>query len=87
MSGGKKNQVSQKTFIANITTQVIERHIVRGLETIFSPVAVNQLSDSEIEAIASEPVSAKRHREFLIDRIEKLEVGYRTLRGFTGRQS
>lgn len=84
---GGKIQVSQKTFIANITTQVIERHIVRGLETIFSPVAVNQLSDAEAEAIASEPVSAKRQREFLIDRIEKLEVGYRILRGFTGRQS
>lgn len=81
-----ENQVSQKTFIANITTQVIERHIVRGLETIFSPVAVNKFSDAEAEAVASEPVSAKRQREFLIDRIERLEAGYRILRGFTGRQ-
>lgn len=81
-----ENQVSQKTFIVNITTQVIERHIVRGLETIFSPVAVNKLSDAEAEAVALEPVSAKRHREFLIDRIERLEAGYQILRGFTGRQ-
>lgn len=50
-------------------------------------MAVNQLSDAEAEAIASEPVSAKRHREFLLDRIEKLEAGYRILRGFTGRQN
>lgn len=81
-----ENQVSQKTFIANIANQVIERHIVRGLETIFSPVAVNKFSDAEAEAIALEPVSAKRHREFLTDRIERLEAGYRILRVFTGQQ-
>jgi hypothetical protein len=40
---------------------VIERHIVRGLEKIFSPVVVNAMSDTEVEAIASEPLSAKRH--------------------------
>ena len=73
-------QVTQKTFIANITTQVIERHIVRGLEEIFSPVVVNALSDSETEAIASEPASAKRQREFLEDRIGKLSEGYKILR-------
>ncbi|KAI9725706.1 MAG: hypothetical protein M1834_009752 [Cirrosporium novae-zelandiae] len=68
-------KVSQKTFVANITTQVIERHIVRGLEKIFSPVVVNGLSESEVEGIASEPASAKRQREFLEDRIEKLKHG------------
>lgn len=73
--------MSQKTFIANITTQVIERHIVRGLETIFSPVAVIKLSDVETEAIASEPVSAKRQREFLEDRIRKLKDGHDIFRG------
>jgi hypothetical protein len=77
-------QVSQKTFIAIITTQVIERHIVRGLENIFSPVVVHGLSDVEVEAIASEPTSAKRQREFLEDRISKLEDGYEIFRGVMG---
>ncbi|KAF7879541.1 hypothetical protein EAF04_000736 [Stromatinia cepivora] len=77
-------KVSQKTFIAIITTQVIERHIVRGLENIFSPVIVNSLSDVEVEAIASEPTSAKRQREFLEDRISKLEDGYEIFRGVMG---
>lgn len=36
------------------------------LEKIFSPVVVNAMSETEVEAIASEP-SAKRHREFLED--------------------
>lgn len=36
---------------------------MRGLEKIFSPVVVNAMSDKEVEAIASEPLSAKRQRE------------------------
>jgi len=77
-------QVSQKTFIANITTQVIERHIVRGLQNIFSPVVVNAMSDVEVEAIASEPLSAKRQREFLEERIKKLTDGHEIFRGAMG---
>ena len=78
-------QVSQKTFIANITTQVIERHIVRGLEKIFSPVIVNGLSDSDVDGIASEPTSAKRQRAFLDDRISKLKEGRNILRSVATR--
>ncbi len=72
-------QVSQKTFVANITTQVIESHIIRGLEEIFSPIIVNALSDHEKEAIASELASAKRQIGFLEDRIGKLNEGYHIL--------
>lgn len=54
---------------------------MRGLEKIFSPVAVNGLTDVETESIASEPSSAKRQRDFLNDRIEKLEAGHSVLRG------
>lgn len=64
-----------------MTTQVVERHIVRGLEDIFSPVVVSGLSDAEVEKIASEPAAAKRHRKFLEDRIEKLEAGQKIFRG------
>lgn len=49
--------------------------MIRGLEKIFSPVVVNILTDSEVEAIASEPASAKRQRQFLEDRIAKLKEG------------
>ncbi|KAI9850445.1 MAG: hypothetical protein M1838_005657 [Thelocarpon superellum] len=73
-------KVQLKVFVANIVTQVVERHIVRGLETIFSPVTVSQLSDAEVEAIASENPSSKRQRAFLEDRIAKLSEGYQVLR-------
>ncbi|KAI9659667.1 MAG: hypothetical protein M1829_006575 [Trizodia sp. TS-e1964] len=68
-------KVSQKTFVANVSTQVIERHIVKGIERIFSPIVVNRLSDSDAEAIALEPETARRQRKFLDDRIAKLEEG------------
>ena len=77
-------QVSQKTFVANVTTQVVERHIIRGLEKIFSPVTVNGLTDLEVEAIASEPANAKRQRKFLEDRIAKLKDGQSIFRSVMG---
>ena len=77
-------QVSQKTFVANVTTQVVERHIIRGLEKIFSPVTVNGLTDTQIEAIASEPANAKRQRQFLEDRIAKLKDGQSIFRSVMG---
>lgn len=80
-------QVSQKTFVANVTTQVVERHMIRGLEKIFSPVTVNSLTDSEVKAIASEPASANRQRQFLEDRIAKLKDGQSIFRSVMGSAS
>ncbi|MCJ1391418.1 hypothetical protein MMC18_004282 [Xylographa bjoerkii] len=77
-------KVSQKTFVANVTTQVVERHIVRGLEKIFSPLTVLSMKDAEVEAVASEPPSAKRKREFLGDRLEKLKKGQSIMRKVMG---
>jgi hypothetical protein len=58
--------------------------MVRGLERIFSPVAVNDMSDSEVERITSEPASANRQKDFLQDRIKKLEYGSNIFRGVMG---
>ncbi|ROW06353.1 hypothetical protein VPNG_07515 [Cytospora leucostoma] len=74
-------KVQQKTFIANVVTQVIERHIVRGLHDIFSPMVVVNMSDAKVESIVSEPPATKRQRVFLGDRIKKLEEGQDIFRG------
>ena len=58
--------------------------MIRGLEKIFSPVIVHSLSDPEVEAIASEPASAKRQRQFLEDRIAKLKDGQSIFRSVMG---
>ena len=78
------HQVKEKVWVDNITTQVIERHILSGLHDIFSPVKVLSLSDTEVEAIVSEPVSAKRQREFLTDRIKKLQAGHSIFKNVMG---
>ncbi|KAB8213175.1 P-loop containing nucleoside triphosphate hydrolase protein [Aspergillus novoparasiticus] len=68
-------KVYQKLFIANVTIQVIERHIVQDLELIFCPLTVAKLSDTDAVALASEPSAIERQREFLIGRVAKLEQG------------
>ena len=58
--------------------------MIRGLDKIFDPVTVSGLTDSEVEAMASEPASAKRQRQFLEDRIAKLKDGQRIFRSVMG---
>jgi hypothetical protein len=57
---------------------------VRVLEKIFSPVVVNAMSDTEVKAIASEPLSAKRQMELLENRIKKLQGGHKIFRRVMG---
>ncbi|KAK5173716.1 uncharacterized protein LTR77_002397 [Saxophila tyrrhenica] len=75
----------RKTFVANVTAQVIERHMVRGLDKIFSPLDVNHLSDENVLKVASEPASVRRKRDFLRDRQQKLRSGKEIFRDITGR--
>lgn len=63
-----------------MTTQVVERHIVRDLDAIFSPVVVSRLSKSDLDEIVSEPPTIVRQRAFLEDRISKLNTGRSILR-------
>ncbi len=45
---------------------------MRGLEKVFLTIIVNAISDIEVKAIASRPLSAKRKSEFLENYIKKL---------------
>ncbi|KAK1657773.1 P-loop containing nucleoside triphosphate hydrolase protein [Colletotrichum godetiae] len=57
-------KVQYKTFVANVTTQVIERHMIRGLDRIFSPLVIISMADDKLEAIASERPESRRQRVF-----------------------
>lgn len=70
----------QKVFMANVTTQVIERHIARDLDRILSPVTIAKYSDTEVERLSSEPQLARKQRESLTDRAERLKKGWDFLR-------
>lgn len=69
-----------KVFIANVATQVIERHLLVDLQDIFSPMATVEMTDAKVQSIVSEPESTKRQRVFLTDRINKLEEGQEIFR-------
>jgi len=73
-----------KTFIQNIATQVIKRHMVRGLDQILSPLFVSGLSDEDVVKAACEPSAVKRQRDFLRDRLGKLKNGQEQFRDVVG---
>ncbi len=54
---------------------------MRGLKKIFSLITVNDLSDPEAKAIASEPSSARRQRNLLESKIKKLNDERSIFRG------
>lgn len=72
-------------FVTNVTVQVIERHIVRGLEHIFSPVTVSRLKDSEILSLVAEPLSTKEERKGLTDKERMLDDGREIFTGLRSR--
>ncbi|ELQ40978.1 interferon-induced GTP-binding protein Mx2 [Pyricularia oryzae Y34] len=67
--------IYKKVFVANVTTQVIERQILRGLDHVFSPPVVAGMSDAEVISVALEGATVQNQRRFLLDRISKLEEG------------
>lgn len=71
-------------FIANVTTQVIERRLVHGLEDIFSPMVAHDMEDDKVEALVSEPETTKRERVFRADRVKKLEEGQKIFQEVMG---
>jgi len=54
---------------------------VRKLKKVFLSVIVNAISDIEVKAIASKPLSAKRKSEFLENYIKKLQDRHKICRG------
>ncbi|MCJ1260508.1 hypothetical protein MMC22_000369 [Lobaria immixta] len=47
-------ELSAKTFVGNVITQVVERHLLQGLHNIFSWVKINRMKDETVVAIAAE---------------------------------
>lgn len=68
-------QVARKTFIDNIEKQVIRRHLINGLEDLFSPAVVAGWSDEEIAMAAAEPKATTVKRQDLEVRLERLKKG------------
>ena len=65
-----------KHFIATVTDQVIEHHLLHNLaEQTLSPMIINEMPDGEIAHIAAEAEEVTKKREFLEGHKAVLESG------------
>ncbi|EAQ92986.1 hypothetical protein CHGG_01221 [Chaetomium globosum CBS 148.51] len=65
-------ELAAKTFIRNTITQVVERHLLQGMYSIFNSVEVLGLSTEVIEAIAAENRETRDRRQTL--RVQKKAI-------------
>jgi GTPase SAR1 family protein len=65
-------ELAAKTFIRNIITQVVERHLLQGMYSIFDSVEVLRLGNEVIEAIAAENKETRDRRQTL--RVQKKAI-------------
>ncbi|QKX57599.1 uncharacterized protein TRUGW13939_04717 [Talaromyces rugulosus] len=72
--------VARKTFVDNVCRQVIERHIVRRLPSIFDPTVVLKMSDEEVQRIAAEPTDKLERRKELTALVDALQQSLIDLR-------
>ena len=66
-------QVARKTFVDNVTRQVIERHIIAPLSEAFWPNTVAEFSDEKLQSIACEPPKQALRRTQLLVSIQGLK--------------
>jgi hypothetical protein len=65
-------ELAAKTFIRNIITQVVERHLLQGMYSIFNSVEVLGFANEVIEAIAAENKETRDRRQTL--RVQKKAI-------------
>lgn len=64
-----------KTFIDNVTIQVIESFIVESLVEIFTPLSVVQMEEELVRKIASESPENQTQRQLLELKVDVLAKG------------
>ncbi|KAK3935822.1 P-loop containing nucleoside triphosphate hydrolase protein [Diplogelasinospora grovesii] len=58
-------ELSAKGFIRNVITQVVERHLLQGMYSIFNSVPIMAMSNDIVEAIAAENKETRDRRQTL----------------------
>ncbi|KAL2757303.1 hypothetical protein ACRALDRAFT_1060712 [Sodiomyces alcalophilus JCM 7366] len=67
-------ELAAKTFIRNTITQVVERHLLQGMYSIFNSVAIMALANETVEAIAAENKETRERRLALKNQKEAIEA-------------
>ncbi|TGO28756.1 hypothetical protein BPAE_0023g00210 [Botrytis paeoniae] len=78
-------KVAMKTFVDNVSVQVIEASIVDNLADVFNPLAVAQMTSELVSQIAAESQENQTQRERLEKKIHILEEGLNTCKWHAGR--
>ena len=68
-----------KTFVDNVCRQVIERHLLRCLPSIFCPDSVAAYSDDELQRVAAETSAMAAKRKHLESLRDGLKAGLHDL--------
>ncbi|KAK3329902.1 P-loop containing nucleoside triphosphate hydrolase protein [Apodospora peruviana] len=58
-------ELSAKSFIRNVITQVVERHLLQGMYSIFNSVEILGMTNEVVEAIAAENRETRDRRQTL----------------------
>ncbi|KAK3948389.1 P-loop containing nucleoside triphosphate hydrolase protein [Pseudoneurospora amorphoporcata] len=66
-------ELSAKTFIRNVITQVVERHLLQGMYGIFNPAEVMAMSSQVVESIAAENQETRDRRNSLTAQRKAIE--------------
>lgn len=66
-------ELSAKTFIRNVITQVVERHLLGGMYTLFNAVEVLSMQNETVEAIAAENRETRDRRQTLKQQKKAIE--------------
>lgn len=69
-----------KTFVDNVCRQVIERHILAKLSTVFDPMTVISYSEEDLVCLAAESSELSKRRAEASQLQEALEDSLRELR-------
>ena len=68
-------KVALKTFVDNVSIQVIEGLLIRNIWSVFAPSDIGQMSPSVISKIAAESTESQALRQQLNRKLQTLERG------------
>ncbi|KAK3395376.1 P-loop containing nucleoside triphosphate hydrolase protein [Sordaria brevicollis] len=66
-------ELSAKTFIRNVITQVVERHLLQGMYSIFNPAEVMAMTSEMVESIAAENQETRDRRRSLTEQRKAIQ--------------
>ena len=80
-------QCAMKRFVDDIAVEVVEKTMIRKLESIFTPVSIFHLADKDVERIAGESEESRVQREELNQQLDILNKGSRVCKGYSAARS